>query len=106
MRNDSDGTVLRAVSEAGETKCRSGKVRWPAERACTWTVASVVSKGGEGGAVCLTKIEDIFSPLNRIEFENSNSRNEEEQHHQGSTIIAHNRLCFTKLFGIMSHRVW
>jgi len=24
MRNDSDGTVLRAVSEAGETKCRSG----------------------------------------------------------------------------------
>ena len=55
--------MLRAVSEAGETKCRSGKVRWPAERACTWTVASVVSKGGEGGAVCLTKIEDIFSPL-------------------------------------------
>ena len=71
MRNDSDGTVLRAVSEAGETKCRSGSVRWPAERACTVTVASVVSKGGEGGACCLTKIEDISARprLKEIEFE-------------------------------------
>lgn len=33
MRNASDGTVLRAVGEAGCTKKRSGRVRWPAWRA-------------------------------------------------------------------------
>jgi hypothetical protein len=62
MRNDSEGTVLRAVSEAGETKCRSGRVRCPADRAWTWTIAIVVSKGGEGGAVCLTKTVDMVDP--------------------------------------------
>lgn len=69
MRNDSEGTVLRAVSKAGETKCLSGRVRWPADRACTWAVARVVSRGGEGGAVCLTKIVDMVDLEIEIEFD-------------------------------------
>jgi hypothetical protein len=79
IRNDSDGTVDLAVSEAGETKCPSGRVRRPAERASTWTVAIVVSRGGEGGAVCLTKTVDMVD--RERSFANSISRNEVEEYH-------------------------
>ena len=103
MRNDSDGTVLRAVSEAGETKCHSGKVRWPAERACTWTVASVVSKGGEGGAVCLTKIEDISPP--RIESNLRTRIQEMKKKNIKEARLLHTISLFRKVLGIMSPRV-
>ena len=40
-----------SVSEAGCTKKRSGRVRWPAERAWSWTVALFVDVDTLSGLV-------------------------------------------------------
>jgi len=50
IRNESDGTVLREPGVEGVMKCSSGRVKCPARKACSRTVARlVVSEVFENG---------------------------------------------------------
>ncbi len=45
IKKQRDGTTVRAPAAVGFTNCSSGREKWPAERACSWTVEGDVVWG-------------------------------------------------------------